>query len=104
MSLMIFCYFALKFIKRQPSEPQSYADDISSNQNSNECYDGNNGTYSEIQHLYQIQPIPTISHIISSTKQSLTDLCYSMIPSKWSHIQHTNNQQSPDNKNMDLPV
>ncbi|CAF3383554.1 unnamed protein product [Rotaria sp. Silwood1] len=104
MSLIIFGYFALKFIKRQNSESQYYTDDTIIDTNSNEYYDGNNSAYIQIQYLYQIRPILTFSHIYSSIKHSLMDLSYFLIPSKWLHVQHTNNQQNSDNKTMDLPI
>ncbi|CAF3484367.1 unnamed protein product [Rotaria sordida] len=95
---------SLKFITTQTTEPQYYINDTSIDKDSNTYHNEYNDTSFEIQYLYQIRPILTVSHVISSIKQSFTYLYYSLIPSKWLPTQHTNNQQSPDDIKMDLPI
>ncbi|CAF0795153.1 unnamed protein product [Rotaria sordida] len=104
ISSVIFAYFTLKFITTQTTEPQYYINDTSIDKDSNTYHNEYNDTSFEIQYLYQIRPILTVSHVISSIKQSFTYLYYSLIPSKWLPTQHTNNQQSPDDIKMDLPI
>ncbi len=86
------------------SVPQYCIDDILNNKDSSEFNGTNNDSHPQVPHLYQIQPILTVSQIVSSVKQSLTDLGHSLVPFGWSEAQHVYNEQSPVNEKMDLPI
>jgi len=96
--------FRLKFIKRKISEPHYYFDDLSSNKDGSEYNGGINNMYAHVPNINQIQPSLNIPHIISSIRQSLTDLRDSLIPLSWSRAQPISNPQQPVKEKMDLPI
>lgn len=66
-------------------ESHSSGNDISIEKGVSEYYVENEKTDEfEIPHLYQIQPILTVSEVVSSVKQSLEDFSDAVIPHRWS--------------------
>ncbi len=88
----------MRCIKRKMSEPQYFIDDTPNNKDNSEYHGKNNDPYAQIPNINQIQPDVTISHMISSIKQSLDDLCTSLVPYSWSHAQRVYNQKNPLNE------
>lgn len=54
--------------------------------------------------ISQIQPILTVSQIVSSIKRSLIDLCESLKPFNSFHVQQIYNQQNASHAKIDLPI
>jgi len=96
--------FRLKFIKRKISESHYYIDDISSNKDGGKYNSGTNNLYAELPHINQIRPSLNIRYIISTIRQCLADLCYSLIPLSWLHIEHIDNPEKPINEKMDFRI
>jgi hypothetical protein len=76
--------------KRRRAEPEYYIDDIKI-QNDPPGYDKENFDavpFPEPQ-LVQVQPILTVSEVVSSVKQSLEVLGHAITPKRWSTVQPT---------------
>ena len=96
--------FRLKYMKKTMSEPQYCIDDTISNKNGSEFSVEKNENHSQAPQLHQIQPILTVSEVISSVKQSLEDLDAALRPSNWSRVQRIYNQQNPVDEKIDFSV
>jgi hypothetical protein len=80
--------------KKQYESEYYYGDDISIEKDGSEYY-----VPPQVPHLNQIEPILSVSHVVSSFKQSLEDLGNTVLPTRW-----TTNQETPVKENSDLPV
>jgi len=77
--------YRLRCIKRRLFESQIYVDDVPVEKDGSEYYGGNEQNVdSQIPQLYQVQPILTVSEVVSSIKQSFEDLSNVITPHRWS--------------------
>ena len=82
------------------SEPQYYVEDpIEQKVN-----DGHNEPYPQVTNINEIQPILTVSQIVSSMKQSFEDLSEALRPFTWSRAVQVHNQQNQVDQKEDLHV
>ncbi|CAF0993897.1 unnamed protein product [Adineta steineri] len=99
-------YLGMKRLTRKLSKSEYDVDDIGSEKDGSQYYDSNeNYIISEMQNLYEIKPILTVSEVVSSVKQSFDDLGDALIPNHWLTRKHMVNQDTSvkDEKN-DLPI
>ncbi|CAF0977580.1 unnamed protein product [Adineta steineri] len=99
-------YLGMKRLTKKLSKSEYDIDDIESEKDGSQYYDSNeNYIISEMQNLYEIKPILTVSEVVSSVKQSFDDLGDVLIPNHWLTRKHMVNQDTSvkDEKN-DLPI
>jgi hypothetical protein len=84
----------LRCLKKRRSECEYYVDDIPIEKNLPEYDKENFDAISHEPQLIQIQPILTVSEVVSSIKQSLEDLGHVITPKRWSTTQPMLNEES----------
>ncbi len=83
----------LRCLKKRRSESEYYVDDIPIEKNPSEYGKENFDAISHEPQLIQIQPILTVSEVVSSIKQSLEDLGHAITPKRWSTTQPMLNEE-----------
>ncbi|CAF3352293.1 unnamed protein product [Rotaria socialis] len=105
VSLVAIAYFISKRLKKQIYEPQYYIEETTiTEKDGKEYYEGNNNIDSQVLNIHQIRPILSVSHVVSSITQALTNLTLALIPSQWLFGQFICNQEMCGNEKTDLPV
>lgn len=92
--------YRLKYMKKNLSQPEYYVDDVSIQKD----YSENNDLVSQVPHLNQIQPILTVSEVVSSIRQALEHLGNTVIPHRWSTAQQMVIKESPVQEKTDLSI
>jgi hypothetical protein len=97
--------YRIRCIKRRFLESQYYIDDVTIEKNGSEYYgeiEKNVGI--QIPNLYQVQPILTVSEVVSSVKQSFEDLGNVVIPHRWSNPKQMRDQETQVKEPNDILI
>jgi hypothetical protein len=71
-------------MKKKLSRPKYYVDDVSIQKDGNEYYIENKDVSFQDPYIHRIQPILTVSEVVSSIKQALENLGNAVTPHRWS--------------------
>ena len=77
LPLLIFDLFRIRYMKKNHSPPEYFDDEIVIEKKEFQNLD-------ETPEIYQIQPIITVSEVVSSVKESLEHLGNTVMPKRWS--------------------
>ncbi len=96
--------YRLKCMKKNPTQPEYYVEDVSIEKDGNEYYSENKDAVSPVAYLNQIQPILTVSEVVSSVKHALEDLGNAVIPHRWSTAKQMVTEESSVQEKTDLSI
>ncbi|CAF0846742.1 unnamed protein product [Adineta ricciae] len=79
-------YIILRTVKRKLSPPAYTMDDVPRDKSGMECFYANSISIpTDVSNVYQVQPILTVSEVVSSFKQSFNNLGDAILPRRSTH-------------------